>query len=89
MLSVDDPPSIVNVGSGEEISIRDLTERVARTVGFEGRIVSDLSKPDGAPRKVMDSSYIRSIGWAPRVSFESGLATAYEDFLETLNSDIS
>ena len=71
----------VNVGSGEEITIRDLAERVARVVGFHGRIAFDSSKPDGTPRKLLDSSRIRGLGWSPTISLNEGLAQAYESFL--------
>ena len=86
LLSIEDPPSLVNVGSGEEISISQLTQLVAQTVGFTGEISRDLSKPDGTPRKVMDSSTMRSLGWSPRTGIEDGLRIAYKDFLEESNS---
>ncbi|QZD96571.1 GDP-L-fucose synthase [Qipengyuania gelatinilytica] len=71
----------VNVGSGEEITIRDLAALVAQTVGFEGWIECDTSKPDGTPRKLMDSSRLRAMGWKPSVSLEEGLKGAYAAFL--------
>ena len=71
----------VNVGSGEEIAIRDLAALVAKTVGFEGRIECDTSKPDGTPRKLMDSSRLHAMGWKPSVSLEEGLKGAYAAFL--------
>ena len=70
----------LNVGSGEEISIKDLAELIARVVGYQGRISFDSSKPDGTPRKVMDSSKIRSLGWIPEISLEVGLKQAYLEF---------
>jgi GDP-L-fucose synthase len=73
--------SHVNVGSGEDLPIRDLAELVARTVGFGGRIVYDATRPDGAPRKLMDVRLLRSLGWTPRVGLAEGLALAYRDFL--------
>jgi GDP-L-fucose synthase len=73
--------SHINVGSGEDISIADLARVVARTVGYEGHIVFDPSKPDGAPRKLMDVGRLRALGWKPRVGLEEGLARAYRDFL--------
>jgi len=75
--------SHVNVGSGEDLTIRELAERVARVTGFTGRIELDTSKPDGTPRKLMDSSVLRSLGWAPTVTLDEGLALAYRDFLES------
>ena len=71
----------VNVGAGEDIAIADLAALVARVVGFEGAIATDPSRPDGTPRKLLDSGRIRSFGWAPRVGLEDGIAGAYRDFL--------
>ncbi len=73
--------SHINIGSGEDLPIRDLAELVARTVGFDGRITYDTSKPDGTPRKLMDVSRLRALGWRPRVGLAEGLALAYRDFL--------
>jgi GDP-L-fucose synthase len=67
----------VNVGVGSDISIADLAELVARIVGFEGKILFDTSKPDGAPRKMMDSSRLSMMGWKPHISLEDGLADVY------------
>jgi GDP-L-fucose synthase len=75
--------SHINVGSGEDISIRELAEQVARTVGYQGRIELDRSKPDGTPRKLMDVRRLKSLGWSPRVGLEEGLALAYRDFLQS------
>ncbi|HXY58497.1 MAG TPA: GDP-L-fucose synthase [Methylocystis sp.] len=72
----------VNCGAGSEISIRELAELVGRAVGFCGRIVFDSSKPDGTPRKIMDSSRIRALGWKPEISLEHGVAGAYRWFVE-------
>ena len=71
----------VNVGCGEDVSIRALAELAARVVGFAGQLVYDPSKPDGTPRKLMDVSRIRSTGWSPKVSLEQGISLAYQDFL--------
>ena len=87
LLQLDNPPDLVNIGSGEEISIRGVAELVAETVGFTGRIVNDLSKPDGTPRKLSDISLIRSTGWSPKISLRDGLASAYQDFLRELGSE--
>ncbi len=75
--------SHINVGSGLDISIGELARMIGRTVGFAGRIEFDPSKPDGTPRKLMDVSRIRSLGWSPRVGLEEGLALAYADFLSS------
>jgi len=71
----------INVGFGRDISICDLAELVKRAVGFEGEIIWDRSKPDGTPRKLMDSSKILAMGWKPQVELEEGVKMAYEDFL--------
>jgi GDP-L-fucose synthase len=71
----------INAGSGAEISIRGLSELVRRVVGFAGGIVWDHSKPDGTPRKLLDSSRLRALGWHPKVELETGIRLAYEDFL--------
>ncbi|HEX4872036.1 MAG TPA: GDP-L-fucose synthase, partial [Nevskiaceae bacterium] len=70
----------VNVGYGEDISIADLARMVARTVGFEGTLDFDASKPDGAPRKLMDSRLLRSLGWRPQIELEQGLRDTYAWF---------
>lgn len=72
----------INVGYGSDISIRDAAELVKRIVGFRGEIVWDTSKPDGTPRKLMDSSRLFALGWKPQVDLETGLRLAYADFLK-------
>ncbi|MGO8676444.1 MAG: GDP-L-fucose synthase family protein [Limisphaerales bacterium] len=72
---------IINVGSGAEVSIGQLAETVKRAVGYEGEILWDKTKPDGTPRKLMDTSRLFAMGWRPQVSLEDGLRQAYEDFL--------
>ena len=72
---------LVNVGTGEDVTIRELAETVMRVVGFEGRIVFDASKPDGTPRKLLDVSRLHALGWRHRVGLEEGIALAYRDFL--------
>lgn len=76
-----DEAQLINVGYGSEVSIRDLAELVKRVVGFGGAIRWDDSKPDGTPRKLMDSSRLFALGWRPQVTPEQGIALAYEDFL--------
>jgi GDP-L-fucose synthase len=71
----------INVGSGSEITIRELAELVKRIIGFPGSIVWDDSKPNGTPRKLMDSSRLFALGWKPQVNLETGIRLAYEDFL--------
>ena len=72
---------LINAGSGQEIAIRDLAEAVAATTGFEGRLVWDATKPDGTPRKLMDSSRLHALGWRPAVPFRAGLEKMYAWFL--------
>jgi GDP-L-fucose synthase len=76
--------SHINVGCGYDISIKELAEAISKTVGYQGAIAFDPSKPDGTPRKLMDSSRLNTLGWNARVCLKEGLAAAYEDFLETL-----
>ena len=73
--------SHINVGTGEDITIAELARVVAKVVGYEGRIEQDPTKPDGSPRKLMDVSRLKALGWKPRVGLEEGLALAYRDFL--------
>ena len=74
--------SHINVGSGMEVTIRELAETVKAVVGYEGEIEWDSSKPDGTPRKLMDSSRLMTMGWKPQVDLAEGIARAYKDFLE-------
>jgi GDP-L-fucose synthase len=71
----------VNVGCGEDISIKDLIFLIKEVVGFEGEIRFDANKPDGTPRKLMDASIMRSLGWKPSIGLKEGVALAYADFL--------
>jgi GDP-L-fucose synthase len=77
----------VNIGSGEEIAIGDLAELIAEVVGFAGAVTRDASKPDGTPRKMMDSGKLRAMGWRPRIGFREGIAGAYEDFRKRFAAD--
>jgi GDP-L-fucose synthase len=74
--------SHINVGEGTDITISELAHEVARVVGYQGQIEFDSSKPDGAPRKLMDSSRLHALGWKARVDLPKGLARAYRDFQE-------
>jgi GDP-L-fucose synthase len=69
---------LVNIGTGEDVTIRELAETVMRVVGFEGRIVFDASKPDGTPRKLLDVSRLAALGWRARTPLEDGIRLAYE-----------
>ncbi len=74
-------PPLVNIGYGEDLSIAAIAKLVARVVGFRGRLRFDASKPDGTPRKLLDSGRMHALGWKPRTRTEAGIALAYEDFL--------
>lgn len=74
--------SHINVGTGVDCTIRELVETVAKVVGYQGRIVFDASKPDGAPRKLMDVSRLKQLGWQAQVSLEQGLQQTYQWFLQ-------
>ena len=82
LLSLYDEPELVNVGSEQEVTIAELATKVAKAVGFQGKITLDASKPDGTPRKLMDSSRMKAVGWLPRTTLDEGLALAYADFLK-------
>jgi GDP-L-fucose synthase len=75
--------SHINVGSGTDVSIHEAAVLVARAVGYTGDIVTDPTKPDGTPRKLMDSSRLNALGWTPTITLADGLALAYRDFLKT------
>ena len=70
---------LINIGTGTDISIRDLAELVCKVIGFDGQLVFDTTKPDGTPRKLTDSSRIQSLGWKPRISLPEGIRLAFED----------
>ena len=84
LLKTDEPPDLINVGTGKEISILDLAKLIAGVVGFEGSISTDPTKPDGTPRKLLDISKITNLDWRPCVTLEEGLANAYRDFMNNL-----
>lgn len=81
MLTYNDP-EIVNVGTGEDVTIRQLAEMVKETVGFEGEIVQDLSKPDGTPRKLLDVSKLHGLGWKHKTELTGGIHATYQWFLD-------
>ena len=72
---------LVNIGTGQDVTIRELAETVMEVVGFAGRIVFDASKPDGTPRKLLDVGRLHALGWRHRVDLKQGIALAYQDFL--------
>ena len=81
LLRLGDPPDWINVGTGSDVTIRELTEVVARVTGFKGRITWDASRPDGTPRKLLDVSRMTALGWRARIGLEDGIASAYRSFL--------
>jgi GDP-L-fucose synthase len=74
-------PPLVNIGCGEDLTIRELAAQIAHVVGFQGNLVFDSSKPDGTMRKLLDVTRIHSFGWRPRISLGVGLELAYQDFM--------
>ena len=81
LLKLENPPDWINVGSGTDVTIKELTETVAEVTGFKGRIVWDTSKPDGTPRKLMDGSRLAKLGWRAKLGLREGVAKAYASFL--------
>ena len=79
-----DSPEIINIGCGEDVTIRTLAETVSEVLGFSGDLVFDTTKPDGTPRKLLDMSKLFSLGWRPRIALADGIRQAYESFLQTL-----
>ena len=75
---------LINVGTGDELTIRELADTIAQVVGYRGDFVHDHTKPDGTPRKVMDVSRIKALGWAPTLNLRDGLAATYREYLRTL-----
>jgi GDP-L-fucose synthase len=84
LLEQYDDPAPINVGVGEDVSIRELAEIVAEIVGFDGSIVQDTSKPDGTPRKLLDVSRINALGWRPEIGLREGIARTYDWYRSTV-----
>jgi len=82
-------PPVVNVGIGEDLSIKELAETLKAVGGYPGEILFDASKPDGTPRKLMDVGRLIGLGWHPRTGFSQGLAAAFEDFLKSQNPSLA
>jgi GDP-L-fucose synthase len=81
-----DDPATINIGSGQELSIRELAEKIAAVVGFGGQIVHDLTKPDGTPRKLLDTSRLDDLGWSAPTSLDEGLRRTYEWYVHNESS---
>lgn len=80
--------SLINIGTGEDLTIRELAELIKKVIGFEGELVFDASKPDGTPRKLMDVTKLHHLGWKHRVGLQEGIQLAYEDFLLNEKSQV-
>lgn len=81
-LTASDAAPLINIGAGKDLSIAELAAMVGEALGYEGGILYDASKPDGTPRKLLDSSRLAALGWRPRIALRDGIALAYQDFLE-------
>ena len=84
LLNIQDPPDWVNLGYGEDISIKEVAEILKDVIGFEGDLAFDPSKPDGTPRKLMDNSKMFATGWKPKLDLRAGIKNAYEDFQQSI-----
>ena len=77
----------INVGSGDEVTITELAQIIAEVVGFEGRLVFDASKPDGTPRKLLDTSRLAGMGWKPKIKLVDGIKATYNEFRSRSNEE--
>lgn len=84
IMQQESPADWVNCGFGSDVSIQELAQSIAATVGYKGKILNDLTKPDGTPRKLMDNSLLEQSNWQPKVGLTQGLALAYKDFRSSL-----
>ncbi len=84
LLESYDSGEIVNIGCGEDITIAELAQKISTLAGYNGGILWDRSKPDGTPRKLLDISRLKNLGWTPRISLDTGLKLAYQSFLQSL-----
>ena len=84
-----DSPQIINVGCGDDLTIRELALLVAKVVGVDAELVFDTSKPDGTPRKLLDTSRLRQLGWQPRITLEDGVRDTYQWFLRNWEKHVS
>ena len=81
LVALENPPDWINVGTGTDVTIRELTACVAAVTGFSGQIVWDATKPDGTPRKLLDVSRLSSLGWQAKIALREGVAKTYASFL--------
>lgn len=77
---------LINIGTGEDLTIRDLAEMVRRIVGYTGSVGFDPSKPDGTPRKLLDVSKVQALGWKPSIPLKQGIADTYRWYLDTVRA---
>jgi GDP-L-fucose synthase len=77
-------PEIINVGVGQDVTIRELAELMCEVIGFEGALTFDTGKPDGTPRKLLNTSKINALGWSPRIPLREGIAETYQWFLKNV-----
>jgi len=84
LLEKYESPEIINVGCGEDVTIRELAELICDIVGFDGELTWDKTKPDGTPRKLLDVSKIRALGWKPRIPLREGITQSYDWFLKNV-----
>lgn len=87
LVGIDDPPDWINVGTGTDVTIRELAETVREVVGFAGKLVFDASKPDGTPRKLLDVSRMEALGWKAKIGLREGIEGAYQSFLRERESE--
>ena len=87
LLKLDDPPELVNIGTGSDVTIAELAQMISETIGYQGKIVQDLSKPDGTPIKRTDCSLIHSTGWKATIDLADGINQTYQDFLQESETD--
>lgn len=87
LLQLENPPNLVNVGTGSDISIQELASLVAKIVGFQGKITNDTTKPDGTPVKLTDCSEIHATGWKAEIGLEAGIRQTYDCFLSELEAN--
>ncbi|MEO0794431.1 MAG: GDP-L-fucose synthase [Verrucomicrobiota bacterium] len=84
LLELENPPDLVNVGFGSDVTIKQLAEYIRDAVDFKGELIWDTDRPDGTPRKLMDSSIMRSLGWEPKIDLETGIKQTYQSFQEEM-----
>ena len=87
LLKLDDPPDLVNMGTGSDVTIAELAQMISNVIGYQGKIVQDLSKPDGTPIKRTDCTLVNSTGWKASINLIDGIEQAYQDFLRESESD--